>query len=439
MTEHVPFLIVGAGMAGLGAIRALIQNGADFLVVEAEAEAGGLARTEMSGGFPFDRAGHFLHIQSPELQSAVAESGVPMVRHRRRASVMLGNCKIPFPLQFNLWAAPGPLRTAVLDGLVTRPRRLAGTPANLEQHLLQTWGRPLFDAFFEPFNTKLWGRPLAELPPDCLGRYLPAPDAELVRRGAREQIQDYGYNASFLYPASGKMGDLPAGLARKAGDRIRYRTRVAQIDLEARQCRTDRGMIQFDRLICTNPAPQALAMARIDTSGMNFDHNVLCVLGLGVVGAAAAENHWIYAPDRELPFHRISLTGAVGAKGEQPDSQSILVEYTIPRGRPTPDPAENAELALDWLIRHELLGPCRLDVVHPMVIDPAYVIHRQSGSGGRSRLAQQLAAAGMWLAGRYGSWEYHSMEESFLSGKAAAEAAISGLGHEPVRSAASEG
>ncbi|MBQ7166222.1 MAG: NAD(P)-binding protein, partial [Treponema sp.] len=61
------YLILGAGPAGLALANSLLDRGeTDFLVVEKEAEAGGLCRSRQVDGSPLDiGGGHFLDVRRP--------------------------------------------------------------------------------------------------------------------------------------------------------------------------------------------------------------------------------------------------------------------------------------------------------------------------------------------------------------------------------------
>ena len=59
---------------------------------------------------------------------------------------------------------------------------------------------------------------------------------------------------------------------------------------------------------------------------------------------------------------------------------------------------------------------------HVLDIEFAYVIFSDDRESSRQALIDYMEANSIFPAGRYGRWEYHSMEDSILSGTAAAEA-----------------
>jgi monoamine oxidase len=60
--SEVDIAIVGAGAAGIGAARRLVDNGSvSFLVFEARSRVGGRVHTIAPAGFPLDRGAEWLH------------------------------------------------------------------------------------------------------------------------------------------------------------------------------------------------------------------------------------------------------------------------------------------------------------------------------------------------------------------------------------------
>ena len=65
---------------------------------------------------------------------------------------------------------------------------------------------------------------------------------------------------------------------------------------------------------------------------------------------------------------------------------------------------------------------------HILDIQFAYVIFDEHRHAHLSNLIDYLESRDIYTAGRYGRWEYFSMEDSILSGKSAAEAVEARLG-----------
>ncbi len=159
-------VILGAGTAGLAAGLALRELRKHFQILESDDAPGGLARTDLLDGFGFERAGHVLHFKQSHVQRRFHSLGVKLERSERRVAILLGDQDIPYPFQYNLWALGSrPLARSVVADMKRAPPHSAedGSFADL---LLSMWGASAAALFFRPYNEKLWGRPLEELPAD---------------------------------------------------------------------------------------------------------------------------------------------------------------------------------------------------------------------------------------------------------------------------------
>lgn len=417
-------LILGAGAAGLGAGLTLHEAGHSFQILERDKQPGGLATTDDVDGFSYDRTGHVLHFRSPAVQRRIEALSVPLERIERRAAVLVQGREIPYPVQYNLRALESPAFVrSLLAGLEVAGNGETEPPSSFGELLRRRWGPPLFSFFFGPYNEKLWGRPLDELPPDCGGRYSMSPDLALAREGAQRCVHFPGYNGTFLYPVSGRLGDLLNSLATPVRHRIRCGAGVTSIDLRRRQLVTTAGeSISYERLISTIPLPNLLAMARIASPQPGlFAANQIMNVRIGVRGRLRTRCHWIYVPDPELPFHRIGFPRNVNHRTCPDGCASLSVEYTLPQHAPPATIDALAVCAIDFASRNGLLEVDEVKSVTGALISPAYVVRRAPGRAAFAELAHMLNAHGVALAGRFGTWDYFSVEEAFVSGARAAD------------------
>jgi len=413
--------VLGLGAAGIGAGIAASGTGESPVLVETEGRPGGLMQTDEVDGFRFDRTGHFLHFRGGMLSNRLRTAGVPLDRIERKSAVVLGRRLVPYPIQYNLWAVGSADLAAAslsdLDGV--RPAESGA--GSLGELLASTWGRTLFELFFRPYNQKLWGRPLDTLPPDCVGRYLPTVDRELVAEGMTCPTGYAGYNATFYYPASGRLADAPERLAEPLERFARYGCPAVSVDLAERTLETSLGeSVPYDTLIATLPLPDLLRLAGESPEPELFAATALCNVRVGLRGSMRVPHHWVYVPDERLPFHRISFPGNVNPRACPRGCTSLSVEYTPPsNGDPVPGHVLVSQ-ALEFVLELGLVEAHEVLTVTERLIAPAYVVHRAAGRPEHAALRERLAGYGVRLAGRFGSWDYLSMEESFVSGWEAA-------------------
>src|SRR5215813_5454710 len=98
-------LVLGAGISGLTAGRALQDLGYDTVVLEACPSIGGLTRTVKVGDFCFDYTGHFLHLARYGTPSEIPYADLrdeDWVSIERRSFCYVGGRLITAPIQYHL-------------------------------------------------------------------------------------------------------------------------------------------------------------------------------------------------------------------------------------------------------------------------------------------------------------------------------------------------
>jgi protoporphyrinogen oxidase len=410
-------VIVGAGIAGISAGLALREARRDFLALEAEDGPGGLLRTDEAAGFRFDRTGHFLHFKGDLLSSRLAETRVPLESIERRSAVLVGDKVVPYPIQYNLWALDSSALAEKAVEEVLAHGEASEEPRSLAELLLTSWGSTLYELFFRPYNEKLWGRPLEDLPADCVGGYLPTTDVELAAQGAKGPTSYDGYNGHFSYPASGRIGDVADALAAPLGEQVLYERSVVAIDLGARVVETADGeVLPYETLISTLPLDQLLVLAGERPAPRLFEATEILNVRIGFRGAMRVPLHWVYVPDAGVPFHRIGFPGNVNARTCPPGCASVSVEYTHPRDDLPLSGEEIAASALEYLDDLGFFDIQETLAISEHLLSPAYVVHRSPGRAEFEVIRELLAEGNVLLAGRFGTWDYFSIEESFDSG-----------------------
>src|SRR5262245_52559916 len=110
--EQVDFLVVGAGVSGLGFANwireARPQAPPRVLVIEAEDEPGGYCRTVVKDGFVWDYSGHFFHFRHPDIEAWLRARmpGQNIRTVQKRSFIRYGDRYIDFPFQKNIHQLP---------------------------------------------------------------------------------------------------------------------------------------------------------------------------------------------------------------------------------------------------------------------------------------------------------------------------------------------
>jgi protoporphyrinogen oxidase len=424
-------LIAGGGLAGLSAAWHLEGKGIEYLLVEKEDDLGGLCRSIRENGYTFDCSGHLLHFQNEEMRRWVASllDGA-LASFERRASIHVEGVSVPYPFQAHLGALPEGVMRECLAGFLVGAVREERSPdqGNWVQWVLETFGEGMARHFFFPYHEKLWGIPLGELSAEGLEWSVPRPTLVQVVDGALGGANPrMGYNPNFHYPSRGGIGDLPRAMARRLNGvrtgcglvKVRWGERVAVLEGGER--------VGYDALIASVPLPLLVGMLEPFPSWMEEMRGFLraisvWVLNVGVRRLDVSDQHWIYFPEADFPFFRVGCYTAFGPHLAPRNCSSLYVE--IPGHAVSHEPQGGwIRAALDGMVRAGILRDLgEVDVVSPMRLPVAYVIHDHHRLRVLPRIRAFLEEHAVHPVGRYGTWGYGAMEQALLQGRDAAMA-----------------
>jgi protoporphyrinogen oxidase len=427
VSASFPVVVLGAGLTGLS--TAFHLDGIPSVVIEREADVGGLCRTHVEDGFTFDCTGHLLHLRDAGVQ-ALVDRLLPgaFARHERRALIQSKGVLTAYPFQANLHGLPQEVITECIAGFVEAlVRRERDGEPDLERLTFRQWVESTFGSgiaahFMVPYNSKLWRTDLDEIECGWVSWSIPRPTLKEILGGAfGATVRGLGYNPTFLYPRRGGISVLPEALASRCRD-VRTSSTVAEVDAAARTVRLAGGeTLGYETLVSTLPLDRLLALTRglpegLPEVGRKLRAVKVLNISLGVDRPSLSGAHWIYFPEPEYSFYRVGFPASLSPGLAPRGCSSLYVERSLLRDEPF-DPDEVVERAADDLRRAGILWKGdRLVYRRVGVLDPAYVIYDRFRAQSLPRVFAGLEAAGIHSAGRFGSWEYSSMEGAILAG-----------------------
>lgn len=425
-------LILGGGLAGLACAHALDAGRAPWRLLEAEAAVGGLARSETRDGFVFDATGHWLHLRDPWARALVDDLlGEDALWVERSAWIHVAGAWVPYPFQTNVWALPPEARYACLSGFVEARFGEGGAALRareartFREYVLKSLGEGIARLFMLPYNEKLWTVDLGELSPAWTGRFVPNPSVEDVLRGAVGAPTELaGYNARFVYPREGGIGVLPRRLAARLEGPVHLSTPAVSVDTGARVVRTADGAARpYRHLVSTMPLPRLVALcedapAEVKDAAAGLRATSVTYVNVAVkvgAGTAPLPYHWVYFPEPEYPFYRAGCASAAVPSLAPAGHRSFYVEFSH-RG-PADLPRCEAD-AVAGLKRAGLIRPeDEVRFAFARTLPVAYVLFDHEHEARRRTALDWLASRGVQSVGRYGAWEYSSMEDALLEGR----------------------
>jgi protoporphyrinogen oxidase len=424
----VPVAIVGAGLTGMSAALTLKASGVAFRIFERLDRPGGHAITLEDGGYRFDRTGHLLHLRDAAMRERVLRwIGDDHSVVQRRSVIWSNGVYTRYPFQANTFGLPPDVAyECVMGFLKAHYAADKGEPKNFEEFSLAHFGEGISRHFMLPYNSRLWGVDPKEITAAWCQRFVPLPSVEDVIAGAvGRNDRELGYNTSFVYPRLG-IGELPRAMARELPE-IELGRAPERIDFTGRRLHfSDGESVRYDVLINTAPLPTLIRLLEgapeaVTRAANELRCNPLYYLDVALSVPAGKPFHWIYVPEAKYPFYRVGCYSHFSSAMAPEGCANLYVEL-----------ADRNEPDLDLLLPHVAASLVEMgmigresDIAFARVrkIDYAYVIFDHQYFDALSVIKPFLENERILSAGRYGDWNYSSMEDALIFGRTAAEKA----------------
>ncbi len=429
-------LILGGGLTGLSAAIELSCAPVNWLLLEKEETAGGLARSDELNGYTFDKTGHWLHLQNEDIRNDIMKwtSGEMMEVKRKSCSFSRG-VLTGYPFQVHLHGHEPALILECLKGLWEIKLGTRKKPAHFREFIYQNFGRGIAENFLIPYNEKLWGVNTEDITSEWCKGFVPVPPVENVIAGAvGADLPEMGYNVKFLYPEKGGIGELPKALLRMLPqESVLTSCPVEKVDHRKKRAYAGGEWLDYSTMISTAPLPDLADMLVAPPQSVMRNSRMLraspvVYLDVAVKPRVKMDYHWVYLPDREYPFYRVGVYSNAAPHMAPANGSSLYVEMAdrdVSGGK-------NAvvQKALPALCSMGLLDSAE-DILFTRlnVIPHGYVIYDHNRRRALTSLLRFFRGQGIYSCGRYGSWIYSSMEDSILEGRRTAADALKDYDH----------
>jgi protoporphyrinogen oxidase len=438
--EECDVLILGAGLGGLAAARAL---GSRALVLERESRPGGLVRSEEHNDYIFDHTLHILYFPDKATEARVmAIDGHHLAACPPEAWVETHAGIARFPIQLHLGSLEATTAAECIRGIEAEEQApVHAAPTNFEDMLLRTFGKPFCELFFHPYNRKMWKRPLDTLAPSGFQWNIARPEMAAIKRGFENPDAEYrAYNADGWYPQPPAGAPLRGiellahALAR--GVDVRLGHTVTAIDTDRRTVtvtHVGRTKTYVYRTACisTLPLPQVATLcsglpAAMKEACRTLAWNRVVTVALFVKGPRpAGTGHWRYYTDESIVFNRLIWPHLFDPLSAPEDGWVLLAEITErSEDPPTPEPEIVKRVLADAARVGALPDGNTVVETRLLTLNPGYVVFRPGEESLIKDVLACLREQDILPLGRYGRWEYSSMAQVMRDGFAQGDALV---------------
>jgi protoporphyrinogen oxidase len=435
----VGLLIIGAGPTGLGAAYRLRELGHDdWLVLEASDGVGGLARSYTdNAGFTYDIGGHVLFSHFPYYDAVVDRLlGEDYATIGRQAWIWIEGQYVAYPFQNHLRGLSPQTVYECVSGLMAAQRAPAKT-GNFRDWVRAVFGEGIARHFMLPYNSKVWAWPLEQMSYGWIGERVSVVDVDAVLRNVilGEETSSWGPNSTFRYPLRGGTGALWHGVAAELSDRIVLDSPVVAVEPGTRVavC-ADGRRYRYERMLSTMPLDELVGCCSGTPAFVRAAALRLAASGTHVVGVATNEptttsKTWIYYPEPQVPFHRVTYLSSYSPYLTARPGQTLLLTETSTSAyrQASPEGLEQAVVAA--LVDLGLLrNSAAVISTWRCTRTKSYPVPTLERDTALAAIHPWLDAGSIDSRGRFGSWRYEigNMDHSFMQGVEWADKVVHG-------------
>ena len=400
----------------------------EYLILEKEGKVGGLCRSLKVDGYVFDYAPHILYTKNDYVKNLYRDILKDnLIKKIRRAYIYINNTFVEYPFEVNLNTLPPEVIEECINGILKKNNN---EPHNFKEWIYATFGEGIAKHYMIPYNEKVWKYDLSKINIDWISGRIISPSVQEIKQGATQKIQKhYGQNAEFYYPKYDGIGAFANQLASNVGS-ISLNSEVVEIkflknQLKIKYIKDDEiKEVSTDYIISSIPLPDLVKMLcdvpeDVRRATESLLHNSLVCVNIGIKRPKIIDKHWLYFPEKEFIFNRVSFPMNFSKLTTPKGRSSILVEVTYRENNV--DINDIKEKTVNGLMDANIIK--KDDIIEVYDISNfkyAYIIYDLEHERNVNVIHKYLKSKNIIPVGRFGEWEYLNMDKSILSGKRAA-------------------
>lgn len=401
--------IIGTGISGLS-IAHLLKEKHEVALFEKNSKAGGLIKCERVQDCLFHKVGgHVFNSRNQQVLDwfwSHFDREAEFVSAKRKAKVFFNNAIIGYPIENYIYLfEPALVKKIVAEMLELQklPKKDPMEYPNFEAFLQGNFGQTLYEAYFKPYNHKIWRTDLSTVSMQWLEGKLPMPNLrEIMQSNIIREEEGNMVHASFYYPKENGSQFIVNRL--KQGLNIKTDMEVNHIEGTSAHQLLVQGEA-FDKMVYCGDIRQFPAYGKELMNGAGADVAYIEKLrsnGTSNLFCETDDNDisWLYIPENFTKAHRIIYTGNFSDTNNRGSARkTCVVEFS-------------GKVEYEVMVQEIKKLPGNLSPLAYNYEPNSYVIQDHRTRQEIKIAKNALEEKGIYLLGRFAEWEYYNMDKA---------------------------
>lgn len=414
--ESIDTIILGAGIAGLGAAMKARELGRNAVIFEARSGAGGLLDNFSINGFRFDHAVHLSFATEEKVRHIFDQTSYHT--HPAESFCFDQDRWLKHPIQNNLAPLYAADKVELIKSFLSRPEVIGGD--DYESWLRHQYGDGIAQRYPIRYTEKYWATPAKNLSTTWIGNRMRRAEFDEILFGAfSTETPNTYYTKEMRYP---KVGGYKAFIQPliDAAD-IRMNHRAVAIDTTKKIVTFGNGVqVVYQTLVSTLPLPVIVALIRAVPPPVEEAANTLKATSIDLISIGfnkpLVRDLWFYIYDKDILASR-AYSPSVKSPENAPVGCSSLQFEIYSRGEKSRfNPEELKNNTLLALKKMKIADEEDVLFVDHRFLQFGNVIFDQGMEKNRKIVLDWLEKSGVASCGRFGEWDYLWSNQSLLSG-----------------------
>ena len=431
------YTILGGGLSAISLAYYLQENKNidEIHILEKDDVLGGICRTYVKDGIEYDVGPHIIFSKDKEILDFMNNLlGENNEKHRRSNRILHKKRFVQYPFENDLSKLPQEDIDYCVNGFLHNPYENYDAK-NMLQFFLKTFGEGITNTYLRPYNEKIWKFDPSFMDTQMVERIPKPPKEDILRSANGETIDGYLHQLYFTYPKQGGTEALIKAFIAKLSDKVKIHTdnKVLKVKKQDEKfvVTTSEKEYLCDKVVSTMPANEFSHIyednnkpQKILDIADNLRYNSIAICIVNVSKDYAGDNYAFMVADKNVKFHRISKLDFMGEHYHIDGTATYMAEITY-RKNDLNDKASDEELTQKVIEGLEKIGfiDSKDDVNFTDLkrFEYAYVIYDLKHRQNMDAIKEYFASQGIYLNGRFGSFEYLNMDAIIKQSKNLAE------------------